>query len=286
MAREAKLSICEFTTLPASFDEDLAAYRAAGVRGIGVVEQKIAEDPEAGRKLRESGLAATHCVPAVPSILPQPLFPGPGDPDERVEALCASVRRLAGLDPACVMFLTGPAGERDEAEARRIVREGIAAVAEDGRRAGVPLGLEPIRASQREELSFVHTIPDALALIEEAGAADSVGLFFDTWHLWDAPGVYEHVAAHGGRIVGAHVADRREPTRSSFDRVLPGDGVIPLGPLLRALEEAGYDGWYDVEIFSDNGLFGDGFEDSLWDVPPEELARRARESFLRVWEAR
>lgn len=271
-----KLSICEFTTLPASFDEDLAAYRAAGAGGIGLCEFKILEEPAAAAKLRESGLAATHCVPAVPSILPLPLMEGPDEPEERVAALCASVRRLAELEPVCVMFLTGPRGGREDAES--VVREGIRAVAEAGAAAGVPVALEPIHPTQSEVLSFVHTIPDALALI---GGAD-VGILLDTWHVSDPA----EISAHAGRIVGVHVADRRESTRSHFDRVLPGDGVIDLGAIFRALDEAGYDGWYDVEIFSDNGAFGEHFPDSLWDLPPEELARRARESFERVWEAR
>jgi sugar phosphate isomerase/epimerase len=68
--------------------------------------------------------------------------------------------------------------------------------------------------------------------------------------------------------------------------VLPGDGVLELGTVLCALEAGGYEGWYDVEIFSDNGTFGDAFDDSLWDVEAGELARRAVESLERAWEAR
>ncbi len=45
------------------------------------------------------------------------------------------------------------------------------------------------------------------------------------------------------------------------------------------LDDAGYRGWYDVEIFSD------AEEDSLWALPADEAARRARESFDRVWAA-
>ena len=62
---------------------------------------------------------------------------------------------------------------------------------------------------------------------------------------------------------------------SAFDRVLPGDGTIALAPILRALVDAGFDGWWDVEIFSDNGVFGECFHDSLWQVDPAELAWRA-----------
>jgi sugar phosphate isomerase/epimerase len=269
-----RVSICEFTTLGATFEEDVEAYRAAGVEGIGICELKLREG--AAERLRESGLQATHCVPAVPSILPLPLMEGPDDPEDRVEALCASVRRLAELEPVCVTFLTGPAGGRDDA--REIVREGIRAVAAAGETAGVRVALEPIHPTQVGAFSFVHTIPDALALID----GEAVGIMLDTWHVSDPEAIRPYV----GQIVGVHVSDRREPTRSHFDRVLPGEGVLDLGAVFRTLEAGGYDGWYDVEVFSDNGAFGDAFPDSLWDVDPTELARRARESLVRVWEQR
>jgi len=269
-----RLSICEFTTIGASFKEDLAAYRAAGVEGIGVCEIKLSEG--AAERLRESGLRATHCVPAVPSILPLPLMEGPEEPEERVDALCASVRRFAELDPVCVQFLTGPAGGREDA--REIVREGIRAVAAAGAAAGVRVALEPMHPSQADVFSLVHTIPDALELIGE----ERVAIMLDTWHVSDP----DAIAPYVGEIAGVHVSDRREPTRSHFDRLLPGDGVLDLAAVFRTLEAGGYDGWYDVEIFSDNGAFGEAFPDSLWDVDPFELARRARESVERVWEGR
>ena len=56
----------------------------------------------------------------------------------------------------------------------------------------------------------------------------------------------------------------------------PGDGVADLPALLGALDRAGWDGYYDLEIFSDNGTFGNAWPDSLWDVPTEELARGGR----------
>jgi sugar phosphate isomerase/epimerase len=269
-----RLSICEFTTLGASFEDDLAAYRAAGVEGIGVCEIKLGEG--AAERLRESGLRATHCVPAVPSILPLPLMEGPEEPDERVDALCASVRRFAELEPVCVQFLTGPAGGRDDAH--EIVREGIRAVAAAGKAAGVRVALEPMHPTQADAFSFVHTIPDALALI----GSEAVAIMLDTWHVSDPEAIEPYV----DKIAGVHVSDRREPTRSHFDRVLPGDGVLDLAAIFRTLEAGGFDGWYDVEIFSDNGAFGEAFPDSLWDVDPFALACRARESVERVWESR
>jgi sugar phosphate isomerase/epimerase len=86
--------------------------------------------------------------------------------------------------------------------------------------------------------------------------------------------------------VGVHVNDWREPTRGWADRVLPGDGAADLPAILAALERAGWDGFYDLEIFSDNGAFGVAYPDSLWDLQPTDLAARARERFTGCWQQR
>ena len=59
-----------------------------------------------------------------------------------------------------------------------------------------------------------------------------------------------------------------------------------LQEILGALERGGYQGWYDLEVLSDNGTFDIDYPDSLWKLPPEELVRRGRDSFMRVWKAR
>ena len=126
---------------------------------------------------------------------------------------------------------------------------------------------------------------EAANLLDEAGHP-ALGIQFDTWHLWNTPNVLAEIAEHVNRFVGVHVADWREPTRSWADRVLPGEGVAGLPAMLGALDAAGWDGYYDVEVFSDNGAFGNAWPDSLWDVPAEELARDARDALARVWETR
>jgi sugar phosphate isomerase/epimerase len=277
-------SISQVSTLAASFDEDLAAYAEAGADGIGIWEIKLPPggDESALERLRASGLASTNAVPAVPSILPLPLMEGPAEPDERIDAICASLHRLAPFQPDCCVLLTGPAGEREPAEARRIVVEGLRRIADAASEAEVPVGLEPINREGGESWTIASSIPEALELLEEADEP-SLGIMFDTWHLWSTRTVLDDIAAHAGRFTGVHVADWREPTRGWADRVLPGDGVADLPSILGALDEAGWRGPYDLEIFSDNGAFGNAYPDSLWDEPVFELARRGRDAFLREW---
>jgi sugar phosphate isomerase/epimerase len=276
--------ICQFTTLRASFAEDLAAYGEAGATGIGICELKLEEgrDAEHLAAFRESGLTATSCIPAVPSILPLPRLPGPETPDERVESLRASVARLAPFEPTGVVCLTGPAGALGEDDARRVVIEGLRAIAEEAARHGLAVGLEPMSPSYREEWTTITTLAEAAALCDEVGA-DNVGLLFDTWHLWDSPALLEEIEAHGERIVGVHVNDWREETRGWCDRVLPGDGVADLPAILRALHEAGWRGAYELEIFSDDGTFGDAYPDSLWAEDAADVARRGHDAFRQLW---
>src|SRR5699024_6340910 len=106
------LALSEISTPTASFRDDLRAYAAAGFDGLGIWESKLGDDDADLASLRESGLRATNCVPLVSSILPNTVIEGPDDVDERVEAMCVSLRRLARYEPDCVLCLTGAAGER------------------------------------------------------------------------------------------------------------------------------------------------------------------------------
>ena len=258
-----KLSLSEISTVNATFAEDVAAYAAAGFDGIGIWEMKLPDDDAANvALLRDAGLGVANCVPAVPSILPLriPGMEGPPKPRERVDALCASMRRLAAYEPECVLVLTGPA---IDSSSRAVVIAGLHEIAEAADAAGVRLGLEPAHPSQHESVSFLNWIADAVALLDEAGL-DDVGVMADTYNLWsESP---EALAAVADRITGLHVADvPREPERA--DRVLPGEGGLRSAEHVAALRAAGWDGYLDVEIFST--------PDSFWALPAEEAARRA-----------
>jgi sugar phosphate isomerase/epimerase len=281
---EPKVSISEVTTWTASFEEDLEAYRAAGAQGIGLWEFKLprGQDEQALDKLRSSGLAATVCCPEVPSIVPDPFFTDPVDPGERRDALVAAIRRLARFEPACVLVLTGDPSGHDPTTMRRLVVEGLRVAAEEAGALGLTLGLEPLRQTSG---SLVTSLTDTAELIDEIGAPN-VRIIVDVWHAWDVPGILGQLTTHAGSIVAVQVNDWREPTRSWCDRLLPGDGTIDLPPMLAALEAGGFDGWYDVEVFSDNGLFGNDYPDSVWKLDHREAARRSVTQFQRLWEAR
>jgi sugar phosphate isomerase/epimerase len=281
-----RFSISQVSTLAASFADDLRAYAAAGVDGIGIWELKLGEgsDQEALEQLAASGLGSATAVPAVPSILPLPLLAGPTDPQQRIASLCASIRRLAAFAPSAVLCFTGPAGELEPDQARGIAVQGLRALAREAEIVGVRLALEPFQREGIENWSLISTLGEAAELIEEVGS-DTVGIQFDVWHLWNSD-VLDEIPRHAHLLAGVHVSDWREPTRGWADRVLPGDGAADLPAILGVLEDVGWNGFYDLEVFSDNGAFGSAYPDSLWDLDAAELARRGRETFMQCWSKR
>jgi sugar phosphate isomerase/epimerase len=284
--RHPRFSVSQVSTLAGSFADDVATYERAGLDGIGIWEMKLGDGPdaEALELLDRSGLGRAVAVPAVPSILPLPLLPGPAEPGDRIDAYRASIRRLAPFRPAGLVCLTGPAGDLEPAEARRIVVAGLRELAAEAEQAGLRIALEPYQREGMQEWSLVSTIPGAVELIEEVGSP-AIGIQFDVWHLWNTPDLLEDIERELHRLVGVHVNDYRAPTRGWADRVLPGDGVADVASILRALDRAGWRGYYDLEIFSDNGAWGTVHPDALWDVPAAELVARARRAFAEVWEA-
>ena len=280
-----RLSVSQVTTLRSSFADDVRDYAAAGLAGIGVWELKLGEpgDGQELELLEASGLESAAAVPHVPSVLPLPLLGGPEDPAERVESYCRSLERLAPFHPEAVVCLTGSGAGRDPDEARAVLTDGLATIGREAERLGLRIGLEPYQRLGGEPWTIATSIPEAIALIEDAGDPPALGIQFDTWHVWNTPTLFDDIERELDRFVGVHVSDYREPTRGWADRALPGEGVADVPRILTALDAAGWDGLYDIEIFSDDGTFESEYADSYWAAPAAETLSRAVAAFEQCW---
>ena len=76
----------------------------ARARHLRVQAARRRGGPRSLRRMAASGLRASICMPSNISPLPAGVvFPGPTDLDERVELMCASVRRLAPFQPESIV---------------------------------------------------------------------------------------------------------------------------------------------------------------------------------------
>src|SRR5436305_10030413 len=195
--QQPRVSISQVSTLAASFGDDLHAYAAAGVDGIGIWELKLRDNSLA--EFRTSGLGSATAVPAVPSVHPLPLLPGPDTVRERVDALLRSLEVLAPYEPAAILCFTGP-GDRETA-----VR-GVREVAREAERLGFRLAVEPFQLEGIQSWSIRNTLTDAAEFVDEVGS-DAVGIQFDVWHLWHTPDVLDKIPRYAQLIAGVHVND-------------------------------------------------------------------------------
>ncbi len=106
-----------------------------------------------------------------------------------------------------------------------------------------------------------------------AAAADAtLGVCLDVYHIWWDPALARAIERAKGRITGFHVCDWLLETKDALnDRGMMGDGVIDIRAIRAMVEQAGYRGLVEVEIFSAANWWKRPIEETL-DVCKERLA--------------
>jgi sugar phosphate isomerase/epimerase len=150
--------------------------------------------------------------------------------------------------------LAGKAAHRDIAGAREQVAEGIAALLDDARARRMPLAIEPLHPMYAADRACVNTLEQALDLCDALDPAHSgaLGVAVDAYHVWWDSKLQAQIARAGSRrLLALHVCDWLTPTTDLLeDRGMMGDGVIDLPQLRGWVEDAGFAGYSEVEIFS------------------------------------
>src|SRR5262245_4565341 len=119
----------------------------------------------------------------------------------------------------------------------------IAPCAEEARRAGVELLVEPA-PTLYAEFYFTHTLRDAVLLAEQAG----VGVVIDIFSCWTEAELRDSIERATKRCHLVQVGDYVLGDRALPCRAVPGDGAIPLARIIGWILEAGYRGAFDLEL--------------------------------------
>jgi len=258
-----RFSMSEITTLGWSFERDVEAFAAAGAPGIGLSLRKLEAYgmPRAARRLHEAGLAASCLV----SSGGFPLGDAAGE-RRALERTRAHLAAAAELGAGCLLVLPGPAGALSWEEAAGRARPLVEVLLRDAEQARVRLALEPV-SQLRVDLGFLHSFDEALDFAEAFGSP-WLGVVLELNNAWVERRLYANIRARTARIAIVQVSDFKVGTMSASDRVVIGDGDIPLRRLCGALAEAGYDGWYDIELLGP-AIEAEGYEA----VVPRAIAR-------------
>ena len=80
-----------------------------------------------------------------------------------------------------------------------------------------------------------------------------VGVAVDVYHLWWDPNLETEIKRCGNNshLFAFHICDWKSPTTDLLlDRGLMGEGCIPVNKIRSWVEATGFEGFYEVEIFS------------------------------------
>jgi sugar phosphate isomerase/epimerase len=232
-----------------AFSDDIEACVDAEVGGLGIFESKLVDRSDADmlHEFLESGLRATLVVPTLWSLFPTPRGPGPRDLDERIDLLCASVRRLALFDPVAIGIHTGPVTGPDSESALIGGLRSIARAATFLHPRPVDIAIEPVGPSLGAEHWPIATWNDALRTIDEIGQAN-VRVVLDTAHVGDFS-EFEDIAENLDLVALVQVADVASPLGRWEDRLVPGDGPLDFSHLIESMHDLGYRGWFEMELW-------------------------------------
>ena len=245
----SKLCIHTITTKPWDIETAAARYAEAGVKGITVWRNALE-----GKDVTKTGeMIRSHGMEVV-SLCRGGFFPNI-EKQKRVEAIEENrriVEEAAALGAPMVVLVCGAEPKQSLEDSRKQIQEGIMGTLDHAKDHNVKLAIEPLHPMYADTRSAINTLKQANDMAEEI-ASPQVGVAVDVYHLWWDEDLEQEIMRCGSNnnLVAFHVCDWKVPTNDFLlDRGLMGEGCINIPQIREWVENAGFKGMNEVEIFS------------------------------------
>ena len=271
MLDESRLAIHQVTFHDQwSFRECVEGLARHGVFQTAVWREKLkaVDVSEAAKILRDNGMRVTGL-----SVGGLATSPDPAEWQAAVEENKRVLEEASVIGADHVVTISGGlvGDSKDLNGARDRTLEALERMLRDARGSGVKIGIEPLHPMMCAGRAVLCTLEQANDWCDLLGDEESVGIVVDTYSIWWDPNMEREIAVAGPRICAFHVNDWLRDTRDlRLDRGMPGDGVIDIRAIRRAVESAGYQGACEVEIFSAR---------NWWQRDPDEVVRIIKDRF-------
>jgi sugar phosphate isomerase/epimerase len=265
----SRLSLNQATVKSLTLTQTLDLCLRHEIPAVGLWRDRVAELglTESAAVVRRSGLHVSSLCRGGFFTHPDAGARGAAMADNR-----AAIEEAAALQADALVLVSGGLvpGRRDLGLARRMIADAIGELVPRAQELGVRLGIEALHPMFCADRCVIVRLSDAvdLALLFPA---DAVGVVVDTYNVWWDSGLAAGLARAHGRIVSYQLGDWVSPLPADalLGRGHLGDGSIDFGPVTRQVLAAGYTGYAEVEIFSQE----------VWDAPPDETASTVKARF-------
>jgi sugar phosphate isomerase/epimerase len=234
--------------MPASFADDIAACAEAGCPAAEVWLTKLEKHLETSSTAATRELLKEKNVALAAAAYQGGLLLSQGD--ARKAHFDHFRRRLEICEAFGIPTLLLVADFRTQPEPTDLERA-VVSLAQAGQWAagfGVNVALE-----FRGKDAFCSCLETAARMVGACGEAN-VGVCLDVFHWWTGPSkLSDFDALTDGNLMHVQVCDLSGTPRefaSDSDRILPGDGDLPLESVMRRLRESGYSGYVSLELFN------------------------------------
>ncbi|UXA16590.1 sugar phosphate isomerase/epimerase [Mycobacterium sp. SMC-4] len=226
MSIDARLSVHDVTFLGDGPAELAACWESLGVSRLSLIDTELS-DPALARAIH----AGQFSVETVYHLF--------GSSDGLFRVIDAA----AGIGTRVVYMLTGGRSDLTWEQAADRFCDAVRPCIDHARAAGVALAIENA-SSLYADIHIAHTLADTVELAERAG----IGVCIDLFHCWveaDLAGLLERAMP---RLEMIQLSDYVLGDRCLPARAVPGDGAIPIEPLVAQVLAQGYAHGFDLEL--------------------------------------
>lgn len=243
----SQLCIHTITTKPWSIEEAAKSYSVEGIKGITVWRDALAN-----RNIKQTGqLLHDHGLNII-SLCRGGFFPNKEKEKRKlaIEDNLKAIGEAADLGTQLIVLVCGADPAQSLEDSRKQIQEGIQTILPQAKAAGVKLAIEPLHPMYADTRSAINTLAQANDMAEQINSP-YVGVAVDVYHLWWDPSLEREIKRCGKNVFAFHICDWNSPTVDILlDRGLMGDGCIPVNKIRSWVEATGFNGFYEVEIFS------------------------------------
>jgi sugar phosphate isomerase/epimerase len=249
-----RVCVSAISTFRLGLAADLDFWAAHDIDCVGVSVAKLAAFgwEEGTQRVADAGLRVANLIGLGPFVLTEPT-----QWEGQRERLAQALEAGRALQAECVVFTTGPAGPLPWDEAADALETALAPVLVEARALGIPFAVEHTN-SLRVDVGFVHSLRDVVDLARRLGT----GVCMEINACWAERGLAATIANAIDVIRLVQVSDFKIGTLATPDRMVPGDGDIPLERILGQVLAAGYDGVFDLELIGPK-IDAEGYADAV-----------------------
>jgi sugar phosphate isomerase/epimerase len=239
-----QIAVSEFSTLKWSFEQDVHHLSKLGITGIGVCRQKLDDfGEEAGAR------ALIDRSMRVSSLQWAGGFTGSDGVSfvDAIEDAKLAIYQAALTGASTLILHPGARNNHMQSHLRRLIRLALDELVPLANDYGITLGIEPTCNDMSRDFTFFHGVEPVLELVSEYGT--NVGLVYDIYHMGQDKNCLRKLEKSAHAICLVQIADSHPKTQHEVDRLVPGDGTLPIRQILSILAEKGYDGFYELELY-------------------------------------